>query len=665
MHKLAEQENVNHQDYALSGKIVQCLPVLFFLADSQMQLFCWNRMLEDVSAYAPHELACMDLQDLFNEGDRSWIIESIKDLPASGKITMEADLLDKNGNKSRHHLTFSRISIDDDRACLIVIGIDRADQYKNEELLRNLSRAVEQSASSIVITDTEGTIEYVNPSFLQMTGYGLEEIVGSNPLTSKSDLSLPNIFCDSWETIVSGGEWRSEQLNKKKNGEMFWESVSISPIRNAENITTHYLAVREDITARKKTERELLKSKAELLVQHEQLQNLFHQVERTKKEWESSMDCIDDVVILADKENRIRRCNKALQEFCGITCQKLIGKEWHELLISQGLDVPVSCKPGTEIYHTPSGRWFLFNSYPFTDSALNEVTGSVITLHETTVVKKFTNELEKAYADLKATQAKVVQQEKMASIGQLAAGVAHEINNPMGFISSNLSTLRKYLERLEDFINAQSELIEKVPDKDAAAELQNKRKALKLDYILEDGRDLIKESLEGTERVRTIVQNLKSFSRVDEAECKHADINECINSTINIVWNELKYKAALIKELGDIPPIRCHPQQINQVFMNLLVNAAQAIEHKGEITVKTWHENESVYAQVADTGCGMPESVVNRIFEPFYTTKEVGKGTGLGLSITYDIIKMHGGEISVASEPGRGSSFTVRLPAGQ
>jgi two-component system, NtrC family, sensor kinase len=286
----------------------------------------------------------------------------------------------------------------------------------------------------------------------------------------------------------------------------------------------------------------------------------------------------------------------------------------------------------------------------------------VITLHDTTVVKRFTNELEKAYSDLKTTQAKVVQQEKMASIGQLAAGVAHEINNPMGFISSNLGTLTKYVDRLSEFILAQSEALEMLPDMNMVESLKARRKALKLDYILEDSKDLITESLEGAERVRTIVKNLKSFARVDEAERKKSDINECLTSTINIAWNELKYKASLVKELGDIPLIRCYPQQINQVFMNLLVNAAQAIDKQGEITVKTWHVDSSIYASVTDTGCGMTPAVMNRIFEPFYTTKDVGKGTGLGLSIIYDIIKNHNGEISVESEPGQGTTFTVRLP---
>jgi PAS domain S-box-containing protein len=271
-------------------------------------------------------------------------------------------------------------------------------------------------------------------------------------------------------------------------------------------------------------------------------------------------------------------------------------------------------------------------------------------------------ELEGAYKELKATQSKILQQEKMASIGQLAAGVAHEINNPMAFISSNLGTLDKYVNRLTEFIQTQSEVIGSLHTTEAIEGLKGKQKELKLDYITEDIKGLITESLDGSERVRKIVQGLKSFARVDEAEYKYADINECIESTINIVWNELKYKATLKKDYGNLPLTKCYPQQINQVFMNLLINAGHAIESQGEITIKTWAEDGSIWVAISDTGHGIPKEDLNKIFEPFFTTKEVGKGTGLGLSITYEIVQKHDGEITVESEVGKGTTFTVRLP---
>ena len=278
------------------------------------------------------------------------------------------------------------------------------------------------------------------------------------------------------------------------------------------------------------------------------------------------------------------------------------------------------------------------------------------------VLEANNRKLEDAYSELKGTQAKILQREKMASIGQLAAGVAHEINNPMGFISSNLTTLGKYVNKLTDFIRTQSEIIESLKSAETSENLKELRKKLKLDYIFDDVRQLIQESLEGAERVKKIVQNLKSFSRVDETECKFTDINECIESTLNIVWNELKYKATVTKEYGEVPLIKCYPQQINQVFMNLFINAVQAIEKQGEIKIKTWNGNGLIKISVSDTGSGIPRDKLNRIFEPFFTTKPVGHGTGLGLSITYDIVKKHKGEITVESKVGRGTTFTVKLP---
>ncbi len=278
------------------------------------------------------------------------------------------------------------------------------------------------------------------------------------------------------------------------------------------------------------------------------------------------------------------------------------------------------------------------------------------------VLEQKNQELEESNTELVSSHATILQQEKMASIGQLAAGVAHEINNPMGFISSNLSSLSKYMAKITQFINTQTEITASHNLPEAADEINAIRKKLKVDYIIDDVGQLIEESLDGADRVKKIVQNLKSFSRIDEADFKDADINECIESTLNIVWNEIKYKATVEKEYGELPPTKCYPQQLNQVFMNILVNAAHAIEKQGEIKIKTWNGDGSVHVSIADTGSGIPQEKLNRIFEPFYTTKDVGKGTGLGLSISYDIVKKHKGEITVDSKPGEGTTFTITIP---
>jgi signal transduction histidine kinase len=270
-------------------------------------------------------------------------------------------------------------------------------------------------------------------------------------------------------------------------------------------------------------------------------------------------------------------------------------------------------------------------------------------------------ELEEAFNELQMAQSHLLQSEKMASIGQLAAGVAHEINNPVGFIHSNLSTLGKYLGRFAEYIAAQQ-----AASSDLAAEARQalavKAKELKIEYSLQDARELIAECLDGTERVKEITTNLKNFSRIGNSEQQAANLNTCLDETLRIVWNELKYKATVIKEYGELPETVCYPQQLNQVFVNILVNAAQAIIDQGEIRIRTWCANGLIFVAISDTGPGIPESIQHRLFEPFFTTKEVGKGTGLGLSISYEIVRKHGGVITLDSEAGRGTTFTLQIP---
>jgi two-component system NtrC family sensor kinase len=410
------------------------------------------------------------------------------------------------------------------------------------------------------------------------------------------------------------------------------------------------------------------------LKQHEALTQLFRQVHRAKREWEGTIDCLKEVIVLVDESGRVRRCNKALVKLTGKGYPELLGKELSEIFSHDSFADDVLKRQKGEVCHELGGRWFLANSYRLDDC--RDGGGAVVTLYDYTSLKQLTSQLvdsnrnleiksrqlEAAYAELKTTQVKIFTQEKMATIGQLAAGVAHEINNPIGFISSNLRTLQKYLARLVEFIRVQDEALKVSGSSEDHETLAKARQQLKPDFIVEDVVDLIDESLDGAERVRKIVQDLKGFSRVDESEWRTIDLVECFESTINIVWNEIKYKATLVRDFSELPPVRCYPHQLNQVFMNLLINAAQAIDKEGQITVKAWQDGKEVLFSVADTGCGIPETHLSRIFEPFFTTKEVGIGTGLGLSVSYQIVKKHQGEIFVESTPGKGTIFTVRLP---
>lgn len=257
----------------------------------------------------------------------------------------------------------------------------------------------------------------------------------------------------------------------------------------------------------------------------------------------------------------------------------------------------------------------------------------------------------------------LLQSEKMASIGQLAAGVAHELNNPIGFVYSNLGTLQNYLRDIFQIAEACEAAAVEAANPADFARINALKVEKDFDYLKTDIFQLLNESADGLERVKKIVKDLKDFSRPGESNWQWADVNQGIDSTLNIVWNELKYKCTVSKHFGELPRVRCLPSQLNQVFMNLLVNAAQSIETQGEITISTDAPTaDSVRIRIADTGKGIPPENINRLFEPFFTTKPVGKGTGLGLSISWGIIQKHHGSIEVASEVGKGTTFTITLP---
>ncbi len=270
---------------------------------------------------------------------------------------------------------------------------------------------------------------------------------------------------------------------------------------------------------------------------------------------------------------------------------------------------------------------------------------------------------QQAELTMKKMQTQLIQQEKMASIGQLAAGVAHEINNPICFISSNLSTLEKYQRRIVDYIQFLERTLLDCCGNHQGQVLEDQRQSMKMGHILEDAVSLIAESLEGTDRVRNIVADLKSFSHTDERKTGMFQLNDCIRTTLNIVRHEFKYVADLVLDLADdLPQLQGNHQQMGQVIANLVINAAHAIEGHGTITVRTRQDGGHIELTVQDTGKGIAPEHLSRIFEPFFTTKAIGKGTGLGLSICYDIVTKHGGEIMVAGDTGAGTMFTIRLP---
>ena len=270
------------------------------------------------------------------------------------------------------------------------------------------------------------------------------------------------------------------------------------------------------------------------------------------------------------------------------------------------------------------------------------------------------DELRRSKAELERLQSQIVQSEKMASLGQLAAGVAHELNNPAGFIYGNMEVLdecARGVERLLSFY----ETVPLTGELDARA--RQIKEAIDYEHTLADLRSIVADCREGAERIRDIVQNLRTFSRLDEAEFKKVDIHEGLDSTLRLLSREFgNGNVALSRDYGELPLVDCFAGQLNQVWLNLLVNAAHAVKEGGEVGIKTRREGDSAVVEISDTGCGIAPENLSRIFDPFFTTKPVGEGTGLGLSVTYSIIERHRGTICVESQPGRGTTFTVTIP---
>jgi signal transduction histidine kinase len=271
--------------------------------------------------------------------------------------------------------------------------------------------------------------------------------------------------------------------------------------------------------------------------------------------------------------------------------------------------------------------------------------------------KELAEHLEQRVAEqvkiIEDAQRQLYQAEKMASVGQLAAGIAHEINNPMGFINSNLAIASDYVETISGFT-------EQLRQSVASEEFESIWKEVDLDFVLEDFKTLLQESINGAERVTTIVKDLKDFSNIDRVDEEIADINTVIRSACNIARNELGTDIEL--ELAELPSTRCQPGHLGQAWLNLLRNAAQAINGKGRITIQTSSKDGRIMVRISDTGVGMSEDVMNRAFEPFFTSREVGQGTGLGLTVSRDIIQAHGGDIKIESKEGQGTTVSLWLP---
>ena len=443
------------------------------------------------------------------------------------------------------------------------------------------------------------------------------------------------------------------------------------------------------------------------------LQGLIENLQRTtvsKIHFESIIATANDAFVSIDENGTIIEWNPAAERAFGWSRQEAMGKPMAQTIIplqyreahlkglsrfigtgegpviGKTLDLSALHRDGREfpaeitIWAVRRDKKYQFNAF-IRDITERKKAHEALAEREK-ALRQSLAELNSAHEKIKTTQNQLVQSEKLASIGQLAAGVAHEINNPVGFISNNMEILRQYVA---DYIKVlgmgdrvkESLIRDDLPGaKAAAGEMVKMEKEMDLEYIINDSRALLQHNIRGIERIQKIVMDLRTFARDGQDEIEHARIEDVIESILGIMGNEIKYKARIEKDYGETPPVPCNPQRMGQVFLNLIVNALQAlpdhaspaggrqagIEGMGTIAIKTYRQGEFVCGDVSDTGKGIEEKNLSKIFDPFFTTKTVGQGTGLGLSVSYEIVKKHGGDIKVKSKIGSGTTFTVMLP---
>jgi len=530
---------------------------------------------------------------------------------------------------------------------IIGTGVDLTEHRAMEEALRESEqkyRELVENANSIIMRwDKRGDITFFNEFAQEFFGYREEEILGKNvmetivPERDQAGKDLRAMIEDihhNPEKFIS-----NENENIKRNGERVWITWTNKPVYDKEGKLKEILSVGKDDTDRKNAERALLESE-----------------ERFRGIVENAYDIIHSLT----PDLRMSYVSPNVTEVLGYKPADIEGKpmadfihpddvspilESHQKIIKTGAK---QSEIEYRVQHRDkSWRWLRSSVSPLKDADGN-IRSLIGIAHDFTEWKKVMEDLERTNRNLKKAQAQLVQSEKMASLGQLVAGIAHEINTPIGAVNSMHDTLFRNLEKMRSIIES-----EMPPDGKQIPKLESMFK------LIDDANQVIKS---GTDRVINIVTRLKSFARLDEADLKTVDIHEGIEDTLVLIHHELKHGITIKKDFGQLPPISCYPSQLNQVFLNLLVNSKQAIKDKGTISIKTYTKNKKVHIIFADDGEGIPKKNLIRIFDPGYTTKGIGVGTGLGLSITYNIIQSHRGRIKVESELGKGTKFTITLP---
>lgn len=548
-------------------------------------------------------------------------------------------------------------------------------EFELRNKLMLFSAAITQLPMAVVITSDQGIIEYSNPGFTELSGYTEAEAKGQPMSILNSGVQSKLFYRNFWETINAGKIWQGEIVNRKKSGEHYTEYCIVCPITGPDAEIVHFISIKQDITQRKKEQEALAESEqsfqelANLLLQPVFEVDLKGNIVFSNKAgldlFGYSRNDIEEqefeAIRLFAPEERLRVLQNMAARVQGVTFEN------HEYtaLKKDGTAFPIL------IYSEPIIRRGIPIGVRGLCLDISERKRNEEKLRE--LNQTLEERVEERTKELEVTHQQMILQEKLASIGQLAAGLAHEINNPVNFVRINFATLREDVNDLGKLIREYRAVFQEIERSGPAAEGLEKLKALEkklnVDALLDELPELFDESRRGFERIGTILSSMRNFS------FRHAlnqrvpfDLNQGIRDTLIIAQNEYRYYAEVETRLGELPAAPCNPEQINQVFLNIVVNCAHAIasqkrHEKGRIVIETGHDDGEVWCTIADDGPGIPAEIRNRIFEPFFTTKDPGKGTGLGLSISYDIIaNKHGGSLTVSCPPEGGSVFTIRLP---
>ncbi|WP_374431977.1 PAS domain S-box protein [Ideonella dechloratans] len=681
---------------ALSAYDVVAVPVLLHrggavLHANPSMLRLLGCPLEEARTLDVMSLVIAEDRDALHEHLQACLSPDAQEPPAQ-PYTLES----RQGVRRRVEWT-SRACAIEGRHTLVVTCQDLSDMQFVQDSLQQLSQMLHQIIEGgpipTFVIGVDHRVTHWNRACERLTGVSAMEMRGAEgawrgfwtaPRALLADLIvdeapedlLRSTYADGDARQIEGGDgaWEVEQFFPQLGPEGRWVHFTAVPLRDTAGRIIGAIETLLDVTERRQAEEALRqhRNELELRVQERsaELRGTLHQLE--------AFMANAPVGVARTRGARIEHHNRKMAEILGWADDRppqdtaelfrtreefewlrqrstpvlLTGQAWRQEMWLRHRDgrlmwVQLIAYPA-DVDHIESGAWWLVEDHTEVRRAQDEL-------------RTHNEQLKATLSKLEEAQNQLLQSEKMASIGQLAAGVAHEINNPIGFVSSNLHTLKGYVGQLLELVGAY-ENAQTRPGAEAQAAVAQARDAAEIDYLREDLPALMSESEDGLARVKKIVQDLKDFSRLDQSEWQDADLNAGLESTLNVVRHEVKYKAEVRKLLEPLPLVRCLAAQLNQVFMNLIVNASHAIQGHGVITLASGHQDGWVWIEVGDTGCGMSAEVQRRIFEPFFTTKPVGSGTGLGLSLSFSIVQKHGGLIQVHSVPGQGSTFRVWVP---